>query len=87
MICENTNIKGKYRLAIVEEVNTSTDGQFQSATVCYSSVRTSPPGKEIVKAIRVKRSVQRLCLILPVEEQSSSVEVRDHENYVKCVSA
>ena len=85
MICEKTKIKGKYRLAIVEEVNTSTDGQVRSATVRYSSIRVSPRGKEIVQAVRVKRSVQRLCLVLPVEEQSTGVDVKDHENHVKCV--
>ena len=78
MICENTKIKGNYRLAIVEEVNTRTDGQFQSGTVRYSSVCTSLRGKEIVQAIRVKRSVQHLCLIHPVEEQPSSIVVKDH---------
>ena len=87
MICETTKVKGKYRLAIVEDVKTSADGQVRSATVRYSSVRTSPQGKETVQAISVKRSVQRLCLILPVEEQSTDMEVRDHENYVKCVGA
>ena len=85
MICETTKVKSKYRLAIVDEIKTSADGQVRSATVRYSSVRTSPQGKEQVKSVCVKRSVQRLCLILPVEEQTSRVEVQDHENSVRCV--
>ena len=85
MICEPSKVKAKYRLAIVEDVKTSGDGCVRSATVRYSSIRTTPQGKEIVQAIRVKRSVQRLCLILPVEEQSSGVEVKEHEFFVQCV--
>ena len=85
MICETTKLKGKYRLAIVNEVYTSTDGQVRSATVRYSLIRTSPQGKETIKPISVKRSVQRLSLILPVEEQTSAVEVKDHENSVRVV--
>ena len=84
MICEPTKVKAKYRLAIVEDVKTSGDGCVRSATVRYSSIRTSPKGKDIVQAIRVKRSVQRLCLILPVEEQSAGVEVNEHEFHVQC---
>ena len=85
MICETTKLKGKYRLAIVDEVNTSADGQVRSATVRYSSIRTSPQGKETIKPISVKRSVQRLSIILPVEEQTSSCEVKDHESSVRVV--
>ena len=85
MICEPSKVKAKYRLAIVEDVKTSGDGCVRSATVRYSSIRTTPQGKEIVQAIRVKRYVQPLCLILPVEEQSSGVEVKEHEFFVQCV--
>ena len=84
MICEPTKIKAKYRLAIVDDVKISKDGCVRSATLRYSSIRTSPKGKEIVQVIRVKRSVQRLCLILPVEEQSADVQVNEHEHFVQC---
>ena len=84
MICEPTKVKAKYRLAIVDDIKTSDDGCVRSATVRYSSIRTSPRGKEIVQVIRVKRSVQRLCLILPVEEQSADVDVKEHEHQVQC---
>ena len=82
MICETTKLKGKYRLAIVEEVFTSNDGRVRSAIVRYSLISTSPKGKETVKQIRVKRSVQRLSLILPIEEQSSTCKVEEHEHSV-----
>ena len=84
MICEPTKIKGKYRLAVVDDVKTSNDGCVRSATLRYSSIRMSPNGKEIVQVIKVKRSVQRLCLILPVEEQSADVQVNEHEHFVQC---
>ena len=84
MICEPTKVKAKYRLAIVDDIKTSNDGCVRSATVRYSSLRTSPRGKDVVQVIRVKRSVQRLCLILPVEEQHADVQVNDHEHFVEC---
>ena len=83
LIVEATKIKGKYRLAVVDEVFTSSDGRVRSALVRYSLVNTSPQGKETVKQIRVKRSVQRLSLVLPVEEQSSTTcEVKGYEHSV-----
>ena len=84
MICEPTKIKAKYRLAVVDDVKISDDGCVRSATLRYSSIRTSPNGKETVQVIRVKRSVQRLCLILPVEEQSADVQVNEHEHFIQC---
>ena len=87
MICEKTKVKGKYRLAIVDDVKVSRDGNVRSANVRYTLVGTSPQGKEIQQAMQVHRSVQRLCLILPVEEQSSEVTVNEHVFYVQCIKA
>ena len=87
MICKKTKVEGKYRLAIVDDVKVSKDGNMRSAVVCYTSIRSSPQGKEILQAIQVHRSVQRLCVILPVEEQVSGVNVNEHEFYVQCTSA
>ena len=85
LICEPTKIKAKYRLGIVEAVKESHDGCVRSATIRYTSVPTRDT--EVARTIRVQRSVQRLCLILPVEEQSAGVgvEVNEHEYHVKCV--
>ena len=87
MICEKTKVKGKYRLAIVDDVKVSRDGNVRSAVVRYTSIRRSPQGKETQQAIQVHRSVQRLCVILPVEEQVSEVNVNEYEFYVQCTSA
>ena len=78
MICESSPLKAKYRLAIVETVHTSDDGSVRSATVRYSVVNG-----ERSTNIRVKRSVQRLVLILPVEEQDSPLEVNHLDNRVQ----
>ena len=84
LICEATAIKAKYRLAVVEDVKVSKDGCVRSATLRYVLVAK---GDEKVKVIRVRRSVQRLVLILPVEEQTSTVEVKEHEHSVECCTS
>ena len=85
MICETTKIKAKYRLGIVDAAKLSDDGSVRSATIRYTSVTTQD--NDNARTIRVQRSVQRLCLILPVEEQSAGihVEVQEHEYHVQCV--
>ena len=45
----------------------------------YVLLQKNPRGEDVVKNISVKRSVQRLSLILPVEEQETSLEVTDNE--------
>jgi hypothetical protein len=78
MIAESSPIKGKYKLAIVEQVDISNDGAVRSATVRYNNVngdRSTP--------VRVQRSVQRLVLVLPVEEQQTSLEVKDHDSHLE----
>ena len=87
MICEPTKVKAKYRLGVVDNVKTSGDGCVRSATVRYTSVQATAQGKDRVQTIRVKRSVQRLCLILPVEEQSAGIEVNEHKFHVQCARA
>ena len=88
MIREPTKVKAKYRLGIVDDVKTSNDGCVRSATVRYSTFLTNAQGKDVVQAIRVKRSVQRLCLILPVEEQSTAgIDVEEHEFHVRCTQS
>ena len=83
LICQSTSIKGKYRLAVVEEVKVSDDGCVRSVLLRYAIVNkdTKP------RIVRVRRSVQRLALILPVEEQSSPVEVKESEHSVQCCMA
>ena len=78
MICESSPIKAKYKLAVVETVHTSDDGCVRSATVRYVVVNG-----ERSTNIRVDRSVQRLVLILPVEEQDNVLEVKDFGTHVQ----
>ena len=82
MICEATKIKGKHRLAVVEEVKKSGD-VVRSATLRYS-IRDDSAGVNtrggigVVNSVRVSRSIQRLALIMPVEEQEGPLEVYEN---------
>ena len=79
LICETSNIKAKYKLAIVEGVHTSSDGFVRSATLRYSNIN----GERCTR-ITVKRSVQRLVLVYPVEEQDGApLEVEDLGTHTK----
>ena len=86
MICEPSKIKSKYKMGVIETVFESNDGYVRSVVVKYVLVQKSSAGDGKVTTIRVKRSIQRLTLILPVEEQDSQVEVKDFESHVECVS-
>ena len=78
MICEASRIKAKYKLAIVEAVHTSNDGCVRSVTLRYSNLRGDG-----WTSVRVKRCVQRLVLVLPVEEQDNPLDVSDHDSHVE----
>ena len=86
MLCEHSLIKSKYKLGVVDSIHKSEDGFVRSATIRYVNIQKNPSGDDKVSFVYVKRSVQRLVLILPVEEQSAPVEVEDHELFVKCRS-
>ena len=79
MIREATLIRAKYKLGIVETVYISADDCVRSATVKYNNISTD--GRS--SSVRVKRSVQRLVLILAVEEQETGLEVFDKNTYVQ----
>ena len=79
LICDPSPIKAKYKLAIVDAVHPSADNRVRSATVRYVLLQKNHKGEDVVKNITVKRSIQRLALILPVEEQVTPLEVRDNE--------
>ena len=80
LIAEATSIKSKYRLGVVDEVKVSKYSNVRSATIRYVVISD----KANVRVVRVQHSVQRFCLIFPVQEQSSSVVVREHQFYVEC---
>ena len=67
--------------------NMSTDNIVRSAVVRYSLIQKAPSGADRVTKMQVTRSVQRLVMILPVEEQEHPVLVKDNEVTVECVKA
>ena len=80
MIADTSKIKSKYKLGVVDEVKVSTDGCVRSAVVRYYIQRG---GSAKWTPEKVTRSVQRLTLILPVEEQDTSVMVKDSDNHAQ----
>ena len=84
MICESSKIKSKYKMAVVEEICEDTNGIVRSATVRYVNVEIIPGGEDIVSTIRVKRPVQRLVLVMTVEEMCAPVVVKDEGHAVQC---
>ena len=85
MITEPSKLKAKYKLAIVEDVKLSRDGCVRSAALRYNNVQ---PGTDNPSStpVRVTRTVQRLVLVLPVEEQSSSLMVIDDDSHTSIVA-
>ena len=86
MICEDSKVKAKYKLGVVDEVKVSQDGIVRSASVRYCNIRKNNKNEDVVTYVFVKRSVQRLALILPVEESSDSIVVKDYEHSVQCTT-
>ena len=74
MIADSNKIKNQYKLGIVVATNTGGDGHVRSANVRYFSRRTNT---EAWRSQEVVRSVQRLVMILPVEEQTGDLVVRE----------
>ena len=79
MVCDSSKLKSKYKLAIVDTANTSDDGHVRSAVLRYSLIQKAPGGGDRISTIHVTRSVQRLVMILPVEEQEHPLSVKDDE--------
>ena len=65
---------GTFRLGIVEEIETDPDGLVRTCLVGYRLVRSDMPVEELkfyfkgLKWKKLRVPVQRLCIILPVEE-------------------
>ena len=77
LVHDQSAIKGKYTMAIVESVKTSKDGHVRSAIVGY---RIPNPRDKVGEYsggqwVSLSRSVQRLSLLLPKEEQPVPVIV------------
>ena len=78
MILEPTKLKAKYKMGIIADVKVSRDGRVRSAVVRYNNIQTIN-NKQRVTPVHVTRSVQRLVLVLPVEEQSSPLMINDDD--------
>ena len=85
MICEDSKVKSKYKMGVVDVVKESDDGFVRSATVRYCNIQSNQRGEDTVTNIYVTRSIQRLVLIMPVEEMTSSIVVKDYDHSVQCV--
>ena len=68
----NSNVlKGEYRLAVVAAVHPSKDGIIRRVSVRYTVYKSVSKDMQLRggRAVVIERSVQRLSLIAPVEEE------------------
>ena len=79
MIADSGKIKGKYKLGIIVATTVSDDGLVRSGTVQYFVRRGVA---ETWTTEQVTRSVQRLILILSVEEQTDELMVKEEHSHV-----
>ena len=75
LVADKNQLKAKYKLAIVTDVKTSTDGNARSAELLYYA---KGKGKRRGQAVQITRSVQRLAIILSVDEQVKPLCVIDN---------
>ena len=84
LVHASSPIKGKYIMGVVEDVNTSKDKLVRSCSVGYRVPDPKDPPNKYDKKhcgrwVSVKRSIQRLSLLLPVEEQKGDLTVEDNK--------
>ena len=78
LVHDSSKLRKKYTLAVVMDVHTSQDGMVRSCTVGFRQSRAPTKWKKERSVWQVlQRSVQRLTLLLPVEEQDEKLEVTD----------
>ena len=79
LLHDKSQLKGKYQLGVVESVEQSADGFVRSCTVGYRIPKAAEPASVYTggRWISVTRSVQRLTLLLPVEEQAKPLTVEN----------
>ena len=75
LLHDKTAIKGKYKLGIVSSVKRSLDKLVRSCTVTYTIPFGRDPAGRYTEGrkISVTRSIQRLTVLLPVEEQDKKL--------------
>ena len=80
---------GSFRLGIVEKVEMDSDGLIRTCVVSYRLVRCDLPREEMriyLKGLKFKEirvPIQRLCVILPVEEQGGSPILKKKQSDVE----
>ena len=81
VIHDRSTIKGDYKLGVVDSVDSSSDRLVRSCKVSYVIPNVKDPIGTYTggKRVTVSRSIQRLSLILPVEEQQSKLVVEDNK--------
>ena len=78
LVHDSSKLRGKYKLAKVTAVKVSHDGLVRSCTMGDRQTRSLTKRKEHRSVWQsLERSVQRLTLLLPVEEQAEELEVSD----------
>ena len=79
LIHDKGPIKGKYTLGIVDSVDKSQDQLVRSVKVGYMVPNGKDRSSEYTggKRIVVSRSIQKLTLLLPVEDQDTMLQIRD----------
>ena len=71
LITDSNSLKGTYNLALVCETHPGKDGKIRTVTLSYKNYKVGESSKVYkgAKDVKVRRSVQRLVLISPIEEQ------------------
>ena len=78
LVHDSSKLRKKYTMAVVTDVHTSQDGMVRSCTVGFRQSRAPTKWKQERSVWQeLQRSVQRLTLLLPVEEQSESLMVTE----------
>ena len=73
IIADRNVLRGEYRLGTVKEVFPSVDGKVRRVLVTYKNFRVGDIGQSyygVSDTVTVSRSVQRLALIVPVDDSN-----------------
>ena len=87
LVHDANKIRNKYQLAKVTEVKVSSDGLVRSCTVGFRQTRSPTKHKKYRSVWQtLQRSIQRLTLLLPIEEQTEDLVVTNGEVHTAAVN-
>ena len=71
LVSDSNTLRGTYNLALVNATHPGKDGRIRTVTVSYKNYKVGESTKEYrgAKDVTIRRSVQRLVLILPIESK------------------